>query len=396
MTSNPVFAGMLQTISQSRPSVKVFRPKDLREIFQHDDNIDIPTIQAFINQCARVGHGKYSIAAFGQDDIAQEQVQSAQAPGPDPIIIAPQAQPEPSQVFKLNLEASGYVPEKDKTFVRWGHYRDVVQIIKSGQFFPTMITGLSGNGKSVMVEQACADTKRKYVRVQISPETDEDDLIGGFRLKNGETVFEYGPVVRAMKEGSVLNLDEFDRGDNKIMCLQGVMEGKPIQIKKTGEIITPAPGFQVFACCNTKGQGSDDGKFIAASIVDEAFLERFVITMEQPYPNAGVERRIVVNHMNKFGEVDETFAQTLVDWSTAIRKTYDDGGIEDVISTRRLCHVAQTYAIFKKRKKAVELSIARFNEETKAAFIELYTKLDKIAENEENTQSPSDIIDDLV
>jgi len=269
-----------------------------------------------------------------------------------------------------------FVPDADPTYVPWGHFKDVESIIRSGIFYPTYVSGLSGNGKTLMIEQACARLGREYVRVQITPETDEDDLIGGFRLINGETVFNKGPVIKAMERGAILLIDEIDRGSNKIMSLQGVMEGKPVLIKKTGEMVRPAPGFNVFATANTKGQGSDDGKFIAATIIDEAFLERFTITMEQPYAALATERKILMKHMEKFGKVDKDFAANLVVWSETIRKTFEDGGVDEVISTRRLCHIVQSYSIFDNKMKALELCISRFDTDTKEAFLDLYTKVD--------------------
>lgn len=283
-----------------------------------------------------------------------------------------------------------FVPELDKYFVKWGHFSDVKAIIASGAFYPVYITGLSGNGKTIMVEQGCAQAKREYIRVQITPETDEDDLIGGFRLVNGETVFAEGPVIKAMKQGAILLIDELDRGSNKIMCLQGVLEGKPVLIKKTGEIVKPANGFNVIATANTKGKGSDDGRFIAANIIDEAFLERFTITMEQPYPSSSVERKIVLKHMEKFGKADTDFADTLTTWSETIRKTFLDGGIDDLVSTRRLCHIVQTFSIFGDRKKSIELCVNRFDEDTKEAFLDLYEKVDATV----NQQTPS--LDDMM
>jgi hypothetical protein len=269
-----------------------------------------------------------------------------------------------------------YVPQVDPCYVAWGNTKDIETIIRSGEFYPTYISGLSGNGKTTMVEQACAKTGREYIRVQINPETDEDDLIGGFRLINGETVFAEGPVIKAMKAGAILLIDELDRGTNKIMALQGVLEGKPILIKKTGQMVEPKKGFNVIATANTKGRGSEDGRFIAANIIDDAFLERFTITVEQTYPTLATERKIVVKHMEKFGEMDEEFAELLAVWSETIRKTYDDGGIDELVSTRRLCHIAQTFSIFKDRKKAVELCVNRFDEDVKESFIDLYEKVD--------------------
>ena len=276
----------------------------------------------------------------------------------------------------ININEHVFVPEMDSNYVRWGHYKDIEGIIKSEMFYPVFVTGLSGNGKTMMVEQACARLKKNYIRVQISPETDEDDLIGGFRLINGQTVFADGPVIRAMRSGALLLIDEIDRGSNRIMCLQGVLEGKPVLIKKTGEVVRPAEGFNIIATANTKGKGSDDGRFIAATIIDEAFLERFTITVEQPYPTSSVEKRILLKHMEKYGKIDDEFASKLTLWSEAIRKTFVDGGIDELISTRRLCHIAQTFAIFDDRVKAIELCVNRFDEDTKTAFIDLYTKID--------------------
>jgi MoxR-like ATPase len=269
--------------------------------------------------------------------------------------------------------------QKDDTFIAWGPYHDIVKIVKSGMFYPTYISGLSGNGKTFMVEQACAKLKKEFIRVQINPETDEDDLIGGFRLINGETVFSKGPVLKAMENGAILLLDEIDRATNKIMCLQGILEGKPVLVKKTGEIVSPAPGFNVIATANTKGKGSEDGRFTAASIIDEAFLERFTISVDQKFASLNIEKKIVLKHMEKFNSIDQDFADKLVTWADIIRKTFYDDGVDEVISTRRLCHIVQTYSIFSDRAKAIDLCISRFDEDTKAAFLDLYTKVDEDA-----------------
>ena len=284
--------------------------------------------------------------------------------------------PKLSASVQSVLNDEVYVPKLESTYVKWGNYKDIEQIVSSNVFYPVYVAGLSGNGKTMMIEQACAKTNRQYVRVQITPETDEDDLIGGFRLLNGETVFSEGPVVKAMKQGAVLLIDEIDRGSNKIMCLQGVLEGKPILIKKTCQVVTPAKGFNVIATANTKGKGSEDGRFISATVIDEAFLERFTITMEQPYPSKNVEKKIIIKHMEKFDCLEPNFAETLSVWSETIRKTYEDGGIDELISTRRLCHIVQTYSIFKDRMKAIELCVNRFDADTKEAFLDLYTKVD--------------------
>ena len=264
----------------------------------------------------------------------------------------------------------------DPTFVPWGAYSDVVKVVKSEMFYPIYVSGLSGNGKTFMVEQVCAKEGREFIRVQINPETDEDDLIGGFRLINGETVFSKGPVLKAMENGAILLLDEIDRATNKIMCLQGILEGKPVLVKKTGEVVKPTNGFNVIATANTKGKGSDDGRFTAASIIDDAFLERFTISIDQAFPSISVEKKIVNNHMKKFGEVDSDFADNLVGWADIIRKTFYDDGVDEVISTRRLCHIAQTFSIFKDKMKSIDLCISRFDDDTKAAFLDLYSKVD--------------------
>ena len=265
---------------------------------------------------------------------------------------------------------------KDDTFVPWGAFHDIVKIVKSGMFYPTYISGLSGNGKTFMVEQACAKVNKEFIRVQINPETDEDDLLGGFRLIDGETVFAKGPVLKAMENGAILLLDEIDRATNKIMCLQGILEGKPVLVKKTGEIVKPADGFNVIATANTKGKGSEDGRFTAASIIDEAFLERFTISVDQKFPGLNIEKKIVLKHMEKFNAVDEDFADKLVTWADIIRKTFFDDGVDEVISTRRLCHIVQTFSIFSKRDKAIDLCISRFDDDTKSAFLDLYSKVD--------------------
>jgi MoxR-like ATPase len=320
----------------------------------------------------RAGRGTYDLTRIGPaPTVAETSVETSANITPAPAAVFKLAQ---SVTSTMNDDA--YVPEVDSTFIRWGEYDTVLKAIESNLFYPIYISGLSGNGKTMMVEQACAKLGREYIRVQISPETDEDDLIGGFRLINGETVFAKGPVLKAMERGCILLIDEIDRGSNKIMCLQGVLEGKPVLVKKTGQVIQPAAGFNVIATANTKGRGSDDGRFAAATIIDEAFLERFVATIEQPYASQNIERRIVIKHMEKFGKLDEDFADKLVAWSTVIRKTFESEAIEEVISTRRLCHIVKTYSIFGDRARSIQLCIARFDMDTRNAFLDLYTKID--------------------
>ena len=271
------------------------------------------------------------------------------------------------------------VPDKDSSYVPFGEFKDIESIIRSQQFFPIFISGLSGNGKTFMVEQACSRAKRPMVRVQMSRETDEDDLIGGFRLVNGETKFVKGPVLRAMELGAVLLIDEADRADpGKVMCLQGVLEGKPYYAKKTGEVVKPAPGFNVIVTANTKGKGSDDGRYISATILDEAWLERFPITVEQNFPSEAIEKRILRKH-----DIDDDFINHLVMWAAVIRKTFFEGAIDEIISTRRLVHIAKTFKIFNDRERAITLCVNRYDEETKTAFLDLYAKVDPSLSPEE-------------
>ena len=263
------------------------------------------------------------------------------------------------------------IPAKDDTFVSFGNFADIKKIIKSGLFYPTFITGLSGNGKTFSVEQACAQTKRELIRVNITIETDEDDLIGGFRLVNGETVWHNGPVTEALQRGAILLLDEIDLASNKILCLQSILEGKGVFLKKIGKYITPTEGFNVFATANTKGKGSDDGRFIGTNVLNEAFLERFPVTFEQSYPVSAVEQKILMALCS-----DADFCKRLCDWADIIRKTFYDGGIEEIISTRRLVHIVRAYSIFNDKAKAIQVCVNRFDDETKQAFLELYDKVD--------------------
>lgn len=271
------------------------------------------------------------------------------------------------------------VPAKDKNYVAFGEFKMIEKIISSGKFFPVFISGHSGNGKTFMVEQACSKAKRAMIRVQMSRETDEDDLIGGFRLIEGETKFMKGPVLRAMELGAVLLIDEADRADpGKAMCLQGILEGKPYYMKKTGEIIKPVEGFNIIVTANTKGRGSDDGRYVAATMLDDAWLERFPITIEQEYPTPVIEKKILTNYLNDgtMTEDDKSFIEHLTVWSDIIRKTFTEGAIDELISTRRLVHIAQTFRMIGDRQKAIRLCINRFDEETKTAFLDLYTKVD--------------------
>ena len=295
----------------------------------------------------KVGRGKWNLT------VQEKLEQNYQAPPAMPAV-------------EQNL-----IPKKDDSFIKFGNYTDLKKIIESRVFYPTFITGLSGNGKTFSVEQACAQLGRELIRVNITIETDEDDLIGGFRLVDGATVWHNGPVIEALQRGAILLLDEIDLASNKILCLQSILEGKGVFLKKIGRWIDPASGFNVIATANTKGKGSDDGRFIGTNVLNEAFLERFPVTFEQEYPTASIETKI----LNKLC-ADENFCKRLADWADIIRKTFYDGGIEEIISTRRLVHIVRAYNIFGDKAKAIEVCVNRFDDETKQAFMELYDKVD--------------------
>ena len=282
------------------------------------------------------------------------------------------------------------VPSVDNTFVKFGNFTDVKKIVQSKQFYPTFITGLSGNGKTFGVEQVCAQSGRELIRVNITIETDEDDLIGGFRLVDGNTVWHNGPVIQAMERGCTLLLDECDLGSNKLLALQPVLEGKGVFLKKINKWVTPKPGFNVIATANTKGKGSDDGRFIGTNVLNEAFLERFPVTFEQAYPSIKIEEKLLTLHGQSVGVNDSDFIKRLVDWADIIRKTFYDGGIEDIISTRRLVHIIRAFSIFKDKAKAIQVCINRFDDETKQSFLELYDKVDadfQMPENDEEKKN---------
>jgi hypothetical protein len=324
-------------------------------------NTSYATLSKYLNQY-KVSRGKWNLDATVQD--LEDTYNSPAVEG----------------VATMSAVVQNLIPEKDDTFVSFGNFSDVKKIIQSGIFYPTFITGLSGNGKTFSVEQACSQLKREYIRVNITLESDSDDLLGGFRLVNGETVWHNGPVVEAMERGAILLLDEIDLASNKIMCLQSVLEGKGVFLKKIGKHVSPKAGFNVFATANTKGKGSDDGRFIGTNVLNEAFLERFPITFEQQYPTISIETKILTNvaqslKIPMIGEHTD-FIKHLCTWSEIIRKTFADGGIDEVISTRRLVHIIKAYSIFGKKDKALKVCLNRFDDETKATFVELYDKID--------------------
>ena len=333
-----------------------------------------------MNPALRVGRGVYSLTG--------EVVPVKPAVKP----VVPQTNDISSMAMVASVasldEGISLVPSKATGYVPFGHFTDIRSIVKSKKFYPTYVTGLSGNGKTMMIEQICAQEKREMVRVNVTRETDEDDLIGGFRLVDGATVWQNGPVVIAMERGAVLLLDEVDLGDAKLMCLQPVLEGKPIYLKKINKIVTPATGFTVVATANTKGKGSDDGRFIGTNVMNEAFLERFSITFEQEYPSAKTEEKILNNVLGQSGIENKDFVGKLVAWADVIRKSFYEGAVTDIISTRRLVHIVEAFAIFNQnREKAINLCLNRFDVDTKTAFMDLYMKLD-------NTEpAPADPLD---
>lgn len=331
----------------------------------------------------------YNLQSYNQESVAVEMSTEELEP-------AMQAQVIPFKQKRMTVEIDSVVPEKDSTYVPFGFFKQLETILKAKTFYPVFITGLSGNGKTTMVEQVSAKLKRECIRVNISVETDEDDLIGGNTLQDGNVIYREGPVLTAMRRGAILLIDEIDRGSNKLMCLQSVLEGKPYFNKKTGEMIRPAEGFTVIATANTKGRGTEDGRFIAAQILDEAFLERFPITVEQEYPSTTVEKKIVMNKMEFYGKLDEEFAVKLINWADIIRKTFKEGGVDEIISTRRLVNIAQAYSIFGDRMEAIKLCVNRFDDDTKTAFLDLYAKMETPpVETEQSTEKIQDEIDEI-
>ena len=298
------------------------------------------------------------------------------------VPLVPEEPKEPvvaKAAFVVSSLIGNIVPDKDPVFVPWGYFKDIKKIVSSKAFYPIFVTGLSGNGKTMNVSQACAAANRECIRVNITIETDEDDLLGGYRLQDGQTVWQDGPVIEAMKRGALLLLDEIDLASNKIMCLQPILEGNGVFLKKINQFVKPAKGFNVIATANTKGQGSDDGKFIGTNILNEAFLERFPITIEQAYPSNKIEEKILLNVMSDkklTSTVDSEFASSLVTWADIIRKTYYEGGVDELISTRRLVHIVEAFSIFKNKMKAIEMCTNRFDLDTKTSFLDLYTKID--------------------
>jgi hypothetical protein len=348
MTDNQILTDLQNTFG------KEFIAADVRG-YCASKNISYQTVTKRLEKF-KVGRGKWNL------EITQQKVEEIERTFQSPAVL-------PSTPQNL-------IPDKDDTFVKFGNFNDIKKIIQSRIFYPAFITGLSGNGKTLSVEQSCSQLKRELIRVNITVETDEDDLIGGFRLVNGETAWHNGPVIEALERGAILLLDEIDLASNKILCLQSVLEGKGVFLKKIGRFVKPTAGFNVIATANTKGKGSEDGRFIGTNVLNEAFLERFPVTFEQSYPAPVTEQRILEGVALDLGVEDRDFCSQLVNWADVIRKTFYDGGIEEIISTRRLVHIVRAYSIFKDKAKAIQVCVNRFDAETKQAFLELYDKID--------------------
>ena len=325
----------------------------------------------FILRERKVARNTFNILPKNADVATPTAQQSVSA-----IAMAPVAQVVNLASRRAQNVTESFVPQKSSTYVPFGFYSDLKNIISSRIFYPIYITGLSGNGKTMMIEQVCAALKRELVRVNITKRTDESDLIGSYELIDGSTVRREGPVLTAMRRGAVLLLDECDLGTEDILCLQPILEGKPYFDKKTGEVVHPTAGFTVLATANTKGKGSDDGRFIGTNILNEAFLERFAVTVEQDYPPAATERKILEKNFAELGINDDVFIERLITWAEVIRKSYADGAVDEIISTRRLVHISKAFSIFNNRLKAIEMCLNRFDTDTKTAFLDLYTKVD--------------------
>ena len=328
----------------------------------------------------KVGRGVYKLPLNDNEETADNNV-----------VESPKVEKTESKAaYIVSSLTENVIPDKDKDFVNFGNFSDIRNIITSKKFYPVFITGLSGNGKTLAVTQSCAVAKREMIRVNITIETDEDDLLGGYRLRDGQTVWQNGPVIEAMNRGAVLLLDEIDLASNKIMCLQPILEGSGIYVKKINKWVKPKFGFNVVATANTKGQGSEDGKFIGTNVLNEAFLERFPVTFEQQYPAAKTEEKIVNTKLKSAGKSDVKFAKNLVTLADVIRRTYFDGGVDEIISTRRLVHIAEAYGIFKNKMKAISVCTNRFDEDVKTSFVDLYSKVDSGASVDEILKQKKD------
>ena len=371
--------------------------QDLIEVCEQSGLYTCPPSWITQDSRRKVSRGIYAVPEAREAVITLSLPNAEQTAAIAPV--APSVQTVPSVPVNANLAASvmgmtggdraSLIPDRLSTYVAWGHFSSVEKILKAKIFYPTFVTGLSGNGKTTMIEQVCAKLKRECFRVNITKQTDEDDLLGGFRLIDGNTVWQDGPVVSAMRQGGVLLLDEIDLASFNIMCLQPVLEGKGVYLKKINEWVKPAPGFTVLATANTKGKGSDDGRFIGTGVMNEAFLDRFPITLEQEYASRSIEKKILKKAMAALSLNDADFADHLVKWAEIIRKSFDEGAVDEIISTRRLVDITKAYAIFDDKMTAINMAISRFDDDTKEGFMNLYTKVDADASTEtEEEEAP--------
>ena len=339
----------------------------------------------------RVSKGTYRLPALngGEGATIADVVETPVVVDKAAEVVVESKNTESTMDMSTYFNPAELIPKKDPLFVAHGHFGDLTKVLRSKKFYPVFETGESGTGKTYMTEQACAKLNREFIRVNITVETDEDDLLGHYALIDGNTVWQDGPVVIAMERGAVLLLDEIDLASNKVMCLQPILEGKGVYLKKINRMVKPSDGFTVVATANTKGKGSEDGRFVFTNILNEAFLERFPITMEVGYPAAQTEKKIVNKVLDSLGVSDSDFSEKLVNWANAIRKTFYDGGIDEVIATRRLVHISNAFAIFGDRMKAIEMCVNRFDEDTKTSFLDLYSKIDAGVEIDENSTEES-------
>ena len=370
-----------------------FSIKQAKELFEEfgfgdvkksDGNFSAPWIYVHThvlckNKSPNGGRGQYRIS--GSVDAVKKEVKKSIKKDMDIInesVVTPtqEAQPAVMSMAKLKPSVVNLIPKKDPQYVSWGHFKDIKSIIESKVFYPIFVTGLSGNGKTSMIREVCAKLKRDMVRVNITVETDEDDLLGGFRLVNGETVWQDGPLVVAMKTGAVALIDEVDLASHKIMCLQPIMEGQPIYLKKINEIVHPAEGFNIVATANTKGKGSADGRFMGTNILNEAFLDRFSATFYQEYPSTSQEEKILKKQFAKYEISEDDFVSKLVKWADVIRRSFKEGAVDDIVTTRRLIDITKTFSIFNNKMKSISLCLERFDDETRDSFADLYTKVD--------------------
>jgi AAA domain (dynein-related subfamily)/CbbQ/NirQ/NorQ C-terminal len=344
------------------------------EVFAIAENIGIPVPQWFLKEDEyRAGRGLYRVPQLSAKVLSM--------PVKEEPVMETKSGHRITNVT-TDLETEDLVPKAYPNYVPFGNFDDILNIVKSNSFYPIFITGQSGNGKTMSVEQACAKAKRKFVCVSMTPDTDESDLLGNYVLINGQMEWRDGPVTVAARQGAVLCIDEIDYGANNLASLQRVLEGKPFLLKKKNELVVPAPGFTVVATANTKGKGSEDGRYMYTNVLNEAFLERFINTMEQDWPTTIIERKIIKKELAAVGRSDDEFAEKLVTWADVIRKTFAEGGVDEVISTRRLVHITRTFGVFGNKMKAIELCLNRFDIDTKTSFLDLYTKVDAGANTE--------------